>query len=254
MFYRQEVQRILPERLDEVNRFFDKYLFPTQLKNGAKLVGRWVSAANDEIMTLWEYPSYEDYLKIEERVKKDEIYLNSKKQHSEVEKHILDSKHDFLSATGSYQQPRHTVTVSGLITNESNETLLVKTFWRDDTWELPGGGVDEGETLDVALSREILEETGIEVKLLGITGVYSNGATVAIVFRGKYRGGAIRTSEETKDVQFVKLDPVNVRNYIKREKFVARVVDALQGNCIPYESFSVRPYRLLQRLEGTFNM
>ncbi len=37
--------------------------------------------------------------------------------------------------------PRHIVAVSAYITNGSGEVLLVKTRWRQDTWEPPGGQV-----------------------------------------------------------------------------------------------------------------
>lgn len=33
------------------------------------------------------------------------------------------------------EHPKHIIAVSALVTNENNETLLVKTHWRSDTWE-----------------------------------------------------------------------------------------------------------------------
>lgn len=54
--------------------------------------------------------------------------------------------------------------------------LLAKVHWRADTWELPGGQVEEGEALDQAVCREIKEETGLTVKPIGITGVYYNAS------------------------------------------------------------------------------
>lgn len=250
MFYLREVYRVLPEKVSEFNKFFDEYLFPNQIKNGAKLIGRWITEAKDEIITMWEYPSYDEYLKIEERVTRDEMQNRAQTQLQKLGKLFLDNQKDFLTSTGIYSFPKQTITVSGYITNENNETLLVRTYWRSDTWELPGGGVDDGETLDIALCREIFEETGMDVKLLGVTGVYSNGSTLSIVFLGKCIGGHLRTSDETKDVRFVKIDSSNVLHYIKRNKFIPRVLDAMKGYCIPYDAFKVRPYELLERLKG----
>ncbi|MBK5463486.1 NIPSNAP family protein [Peribacillus sp. TH27] len=80
MIYRRETYKVLPEKVSLFTGFFHAYLLPNQLKNGAKLVGRWITENKDEIITLWEYPNYEEYMKIEERVKKDEMYKKAQTQ------------------------------------------------------------------------------------------------------------------------------------------------------------------------------
>ncbi|WP_233785899.1 NUDIX hydrolase [Planococcus halotolerans] len=149
--------------------------------------------------------------------------------------------------------PKHIVSVSAYITNKNNEVLMVKTHWRKDTWELPGGQVELGEALDKAVCREVLEETGIEVTVLGITGVYYNSSkeVLTIVFKGISNSIDItKQPQEIHNAEFIALSQDNISVYITRPNGLSRTLDAmLAKDCVPYETWEARPYNLLGRME-----
>jgi len=53
--------------------------------------------------------------------------------------------------------------VGAFIFSKDNKILLGKAGVFSDSWSVPGGGIEYGETLREALNREILEETGIDI-------------------------------------------------------------------------------------------
>ncbi len=61
-------------------------------------------------------------------------------------------------------------------------------------WALPGGFVEVGESVETAVRREALEETGLELDDLELVGVYSDPArdprfhTASVVFRARSQG------------------------------------------------------------------
>jgi ADP-ribose pyrophosphatase YjhB (NUDIX family) len=67
------------------------------------------------------------------------------------------------------------VAVSGLVITEDGRWLVVKKNYGGlkGKWSLPAGFVNEGETIDQAVQREVLEETGIETELRGVIGIRS---------------------------------------------------------------------------------
>lgn len=118
-----------------------------------------------------------------------------------------------------YEPPKQTISVSALIRNERNEVLLLRTHWRSDTWEMPGGNVEVGEPLDRAVYREFLEETGIEIRPVGITGVYFNATkhVLSVVFKAEYVSGEIKIQpEEIKEAKYIQLNESNIDQYITR--------------------------------------
>lgn len=98
----------------------------------------------------------------------------------------------------TYRFPRPAVTVDIiLITQESpRKVLLIQRGHPpfEGDWAIPGGFVDEGETLEQAAHRELQEETHLEnIKLqqlaaFGDPGRDPRGWTVSIVFWGGYEG------------------------------------------------------------------
>ncbi|OIJ98992.1 DNA mismatch repair protein MutT [Streptomyces sp. MUSC 14] len=62
-------------------------------------------------------------------------------------------------------------TVVGAVIADTDGRVLLLHRTADDylggLWELPSGGVDDGETLVQALRREVAEETGLSVEAIG---------------------------------------------------------------------------------------
>lgn len=154
------------------------------------------------------------------------------------------------------EQSKHFVAVSALVKNEGGHMLMVRTHLRSDTWELPGGFVDAGEPLDMAVCREFLEETGIVIRPLGISGVYYNERlhVLSVVFHAEYVSGEITIQpEEILEAKFVDLDDTNLDEYINRPHIQSRTLDAIRADrLVPYETWDLNPprYKLLSRLDG----
>ncbi len=56
-------------------------------------------------------------------------------------------------------------TVGGLIVNDEGKILLVKSHKWFDSYTLPGGHIELGETMVNAVRREVREETGLDVEV-----------------------------------------------------------------------------------------
>jgi 8-oxo-dGTP pyrophosphatase MutT (NUDIX family) len=105
------------------------------------------------------------------------------------------------------------------VQNAAGQVLMIQ---RSDNglWALPGGGHDAGESIGDTVVREVREETGIEVEVLSLSGIYTDPGHViryddgeirqqfSICFRARPTGGELRTGDETSAVRWV--DPADL--------------------------------------------
>ena len=107
-----------------------------------------------------------------------------------------------------YNQPSIGV---GTAIVEDGKILLTK---RKDfpVWCIPGGHLSPGESLLDAAVREAKEETGLDVSIQHLIGVYSmpfkweNGSCEIILRANRVGGELIRTSSETVDAGFLSIE------------------------------------------------
>ena len=118
---------------------------------------------------------------------------------------------DFKFRVGAY----------GILIKE--DEILLQRHPKLRTYGLPGGGVELGETIAKALSREFLEETGLKVKmgkLLDITEDFftndrENAHAILIYYKVHKLGGKLLkdgNSLDTGEVKFIRLSDLNKSN------------------------------------------
>ena len=121
--------------------------------------------------------------------------------------------------------PIFRIGVFALIFNYEKQILLGHR--RDiDWWNLPGGGMEYGETVDEALCREVREETGLEVKVERLVGVYSKPQKqeVVLTFLCQAIGGTLQSTEETRECRYFSPDALPGNTLPKHRQ---RIEDAL---------------------------
>lgn len=131
-----------------------------------------------------------------------------------------------------------------VVANEGGEILLIRRS-DNDNWALPGGAMDLGESLPEAARRETAEETGVEVQITGLVGIYtdpkhvilynSNGEVrqeFSVVFTARPIGGRPRPSDESREVSWV--SPETVGSLAMDRSMRMRIGHYLAGNETPY--------------------
>ena len=135
-----------------------------------------------------------------------------------------------------------------VVFNEKRDQVLVTKRRDVPIWVLPGGGINPGETPEAAVIREVLEETGIRVKIVREVGIYTpiNRLTVQThFFECQPVDGSFTLGSETSDVRFAPLNNLpSPFFYIHKEL----IEDALSNEDKPlYKPFSNVTYWALAK-------
>ncbi len=111
-----------------------------------------------------------------------------------------------------YRQPK---VGAGCIIEDGESILLVQRARLpfQEKWNLPAGYVEYDEPPSEAAIRETLEETGLEVEISELAGVYffaddPRGNGVLIVYRCEVVGGKMRSTEEGKQIRYFRKDAI----------------------------------------------
>lgn len=106
---------------------------------------------------------------------------------------------------------------SALVVDDQGAILMQR---RSDSgnWSFPGGVMEIGETLEQCVIRETKEETGLDIEITGILGIYTDPEHVIayadgevrqefnITFYGRVIGGRIEVSSESTEVRFLRFE------------------------------------------------
>jgi ADP-ribose pyrophosphatase YjhB (NUDIX family) len=131
-----------------------------------------------------------------------------------------------------------------IVTNDAGEILIIR---RTDNGNhaLPGGGMDLGESITTTAVRETKEETGVDVEITGLVGIYTNPnhrieytsdgevrQEFSIVFTARPTGGTPTPSSESSEVLWV--NPADISNLRIHPSMRQRIEHYLQRRSEPY--------------------
>jgi ADP-ribose pyrophosphatase YjhB (NUDIX family) len=123
------------------------------------------------------------------------------------------------------ETPRHSVSVAAAIFDDSSQKVLLIKRRDNGKWEPPGGVLELDEAIEDGLRREVREETGAEIEVGPLTGVYKNMTLgiVALVFRCKATTHSVTHTVEAAEVAWF---PLSELPLVMDEAYSVRVADA----------------------------
>ncbi|MCF7820546.1 MAG: NUDIX hydrolase [Candidatus Pacebacteria bacterium] len=102
-----------------------------------------------------------------------------------------------------------TIGVFAIILDKDNKVLICHRC-DYDLWNLPGGGLEKNETPEMGVIREVKEETGLDVIVKKITGVYAKKDKNEIVFSFlcEVINGEITLNDEADKINYFEINSI----------------------------------------------
>ncbi len=137
------------------------------------------------------------------------------------------------------RQGRLRLGCSAIIFDRERRKILLTRRTDNGLWCLPGGAMDSGESAAEACVREVWEETGLQVQVLRLVGVYSDpdqlvvypdghkAHVVALSFEVAVVGGELGLSSETTEAAYFTLEESRGLELIGQHN--QRIEDAVAG-------------------------
>ena len=141
-----------------------------------------------------------------------------------------------------------------IVFDEDNRILMVRQDHPERTvWMVPGGGIEDGENSAQAAVREVLEETGLEVEILGliwhVEEVSERGQRFVNFFKARVAGGELKLGEDPEfsedeqvlaQVRFMSRDEVAGLENLYPEFLREELWQHLEQGTIDYNAFRMR--------------
>jgi ADP-ribose pyrophosphatase YjhB (NUDIX family) len=125
---------------------------------------------------------------------------------------------------------------SAVIFDDARQKILLTRRADNNQWCLPSGQVEAGESITEACVREVLEETGLQIEVVKLIGVYSNPHQlieypdgnrihlISLCFEVQITGGKLTASDEATKFNYFGLDEIDSIDLLPNHR--ERILDA----------------------------
>lgn len=154
------------------------------------------------------------------------------------------ARYDYFDDPGAPEANSVVPSANVVVMDDEGRILIIK---RTDNGNhaLPGGGLDLGESLPQTAVRETREETGLDVEITGLVGIYTDPRHLieytsdgevrqefAVVFTARPIGGQVAPTDEASEVIWVR--PDNLASLKMHPSMRLRLEHYLEGRAGPY--------------------